>query len=175
MNNLYCSLSTQQFPLISKLILSLALESLICAEPIMNCLECARVDSVVLLDILDPLVPRIVQIDADNFPVELALVKQAQRAEDLDSPGLTHPHNLVHAHLDNIEGIVVAKCARLAVLVSVVFPGLREHAIVEDGVEHVVSQVQLTRLFVFLHILLHWVVYLIKCHFHLGCGVPILI
>lgn len=173
MDNLQSSLSSQEFSFVSKSIFSFALECLVRAEPVMYTFECARVDSIVIFDIFDIVFLSLFKIDPDDLPIELALVKQTQRAEHLHSFGLTHPHHLVHTDLHDIEGVVVPVCARLSILVLAVLPGLREHSIVEHRVQHIVTQVPLTRLLIFLHILLHWIVLFICRHLHFGCRVSI--
>ena len=139
----------------------------------MNGPECPRVEPIVIFDIFDIVFLSLLKIDPDDLPVQLALVKQTQRAEYLHGLGLAHPHDLAHADLDDIKGVVVPVGARLSVLVLTVLPGLGQHSIVEHGVEHVVTQVFLSRLLIFLHILLHWVVFLVCGHLHFGCRVSI--
>ena len=171
MYNLQSSLSIQELSLVSKSIFSFTLECFVRAEPVMNTFECPRVDSIVIFDIFDIVFLSLLKIDPDDLPVQLALVKQTQRAEYLHGLGLAHPHDLAHADLDDIKGVVVPVGARLSILVLTVLPGLGQHSIVEHGVEHVVTQVFLSRLLIFLHILLHWVVFFIRRYLHFGCRV----
>jgi hypothetical protein len=173
MDNLQSSLSSQEFSFVSKSIFPFTLECFVRAEPVMNTFECARVDSIVIFDIFDIVFLSLFKIDPNDLPIEFALVKQTQRAEYLHCFRLAHPHDLAHTDLHDIEWVVVPVCARLPILVVAVLPGLREHSIVEHGVEHVVTQVPLPRLLIFLHILLHWIVLLICRHLHFGCRVSI--
>lgn len=83
MYNLQSSFCTQELSLVPERVFSLPLECLVRAEPVMNGLECARVDSVVIFDIFDIVFLSLFKMDPYDFPVQLALVQQAQRPEYL--------------------------------------------------------------------------------------------
>ena len=78
MNNLQSSFSTQELSFVPERIFSLTLECLVRAEPVMNGLECAGVDSVVIFDIFDIVFLCLFKIDPYDLPVQLSLVQQAQ-------------------------------------------------------------------------------------------------
>ena len=78
MNNLQSSFSTQELSFVPERIFSLPLECLVRAEPVMNGLECAGVDSVVIIDIFDIVFLGLFEIDPYDLPVQLALIQQAE-------------------------------------------------------------------------------------------------
>ena len=84
MYNLQSSFCTQELSLVPERVFSLPLECLVRAEPVMNGLECARVDSIVIFDIFDIVFLSLLKIDPDDLPVQLALVDHCQGAQGLD-------------------------------------------------------------------------------------------
>ena len=78
MYNLQSSFCTQELSFVPEHVFSLSLERLVRAEPVMNGLECAGVDSVVIFDIFDIVFLGLFKIDPYDFPVQLSLVQQAQ-------------------------------------------------------------------------------------------------
>ena len=95
-------LGCEQSAPVSELILSLALECLVRAEPVLNGLECPWIEPVVVFYVLDTPFLGLFRIDADDFPVKFALVEQTERAQHFYRSGFTQSHDLVHADLDDV-------------------------------------------------------------------------
>merc|ERR1719440_1403243 len=87
----------------------------------------------------------VLNVDDDDLVVELALVDELEVAEDLDLAHLPRLPLVRRANLHDVEGVVVALGAVEAGLGGVL-PGLRQHAVVEEGgAVRVVAQLALLR------------------------------
>lgn len=81
-----------------------------------------------ILNVVELGCQRVEDIDDDDLPVCLALVKESHDSENLDLLDLTDVANLF-ANLANIKGVVVALSLGLSVGGGRVFPGLDERLI----------------------------------------------
>jgi hypothetical protein len=99
-NDFNGSLSSQNAAAVAKLILSFALVSLIGAEPFLNLLNSSRAQPVEVLQVSDLPFFRLVSVQSENLPVELALVKKAKRTQNLYRLSLTKACYFEKAHLN---------------------------------------------------------------------------
>mmetsp|Transcript_16624 Transcript_16624/g.52328 ORF Transcript_16624/g.52328 Transcript_16624/m.52328 type:complete len:290 (-) Transcript_16624:195-1064(-) len=111
-------------------------------------------------DVLELRRQRVVRADADDLPVQLAIIDHRQHAQDLH--GLDRALGQRHgADLHDVHGVVVARALGHGVLDAGVLPGLREHAVVPEDGPVVVAELAL------LHVLRDWAPRLLGVHLHL--------
>ena len=84
-----------------------------------------------VLNVVQPRGERVVDIDNEDLPVGLTLVKKSHDTEDLDLLDLTGVTDGL-SNLTDIEGVIVTVSAGLGVLDSWVFPSLGEGSVVPD-------------------------------------------
>jgi len=151
-----------------ELVLGLAIRDLVDPEPLIGCPNETWQVTLDILDIVQLGSERVVNVDDDDLPVGLTLVKEGHDTENLDLLDLASVTNLF-ADLANIEGIVVTLCLGFRVRVVGVLPGLREGTVVPNVPvmgEAVANETQ-TALF---DVLLDGVEGLILADFELGVG-----
>ena len=136
-----------------ELVLGLAVGNLVDAEPLLGGLE---ESGHLLLDVLNVVELRgegVGDINGDDLPVGLTLVKEGQAAQDLDLLDLAGVGHRV-SNLADVKGIIVPVGVGVSILVVRVLPGLGEGTVVPDVPvvrEAVVHEAQLP----LLHILLN--------------------
>jgi len=153
-----------------KLVLGLAIRDLVDPEPLVR-----RTDETgeVVLDVLNIVQfvgERIINVDNDDFPVGLALVEESHNTEDLDLLDLAGVADLL-TDLTDVERVVVTLGLGFWVGGLRVFPGLRESTVVPDITvvgEAVANETQTT----LLNVLLDGVESLLLGYLHLRIGPP---
>jgi hypothetical protein len=147
-------------------VLGLAIESLDVSEPFLDLGDLARVLLVEVVHVLDVVSEGLVNFDCDNFVVDFLLINESKATED---EIVTHGENGlsgigVLANVDQVNWITIS------VLGPVVFPGLRDEAIVEDGGHSVLSQLPFSSLLVDVGVRENGVVDSLFRHFELCPG-----
>ena len=112
-------------------VFGLAVGDLVDAEPLVGGADEAGHVALDVLDVVELGGEGVVDVDDDDLPVGLALVEEGHDAEDLDLLDLTGVADRL-SDLADVEGVVVAVCLGLGVLVGGVLPGLGEGAVVPD-------------------------------------------
>lgn len=79
-----------------------------------------------VLNVVEPVRERVVDVDDDDLPVGLALVEESHDAEDLDLLDLANVSDLL-ADLADVQRVVVALGLSLGVGLGRVLPGLIEN------------------------------------------------
>ena len=105
------------------MVLGLAIGDLVDTEPLVGGPEETREVTLNVLNVVEFGSQRIVDIDGDDLPVGLLLIKQGHHTEDLDLLDLTRVANQL-TDLANVQRIVVTLGLGLGVDDMRVFPGL---------------------------------------------------
>mmetsp|Transcript_17919 Transcript_17919/g.30479 ORF Transcript_17919/g.30479 Transcript_17919/m.30479 type:complete len:200 (-) Transcript_17919:261-860(-) len=150
----------------------LAVVGLDLPQPLHDLFEGGGVLLLVLLDGADAHLLGEGLVDDEELPVELALVNEAEGAEDLEVVDVVEAHVGV-GQVDDVEGVIVANALGGGVDVAAILPGLGDHSIVEEGGERVVAEHGLPRHLVLLLILHDGCPHLLGLHLHLGGGAPL--
>lgn len=151
-----------------ELILRLAIGDLVDPEPFVGCPDETGQVTLDILNIIQLGSERVVNVNDDDLPVGLTLIKEGHDTENLDLLDLASVTDLF-ADLANIEGIVVTLGLGFRVRVVGVLPGLWEGTVVPNVTvmgEAVANETQ-TTLF---DVLLNGVEDLILGDFQLGVG-----
>mmetsp|Transcript_41711 Transcript_41711/g.135776 ORF Transcript_41711/g.135776 Transcript_41711/m.135776 type:complete len:242 (+) Transcript_41711:72-797(+) len=139
-NHLERVLAAHRLLVEAKLVLRLAVDRLVHAQPLAQRRHKAGQLRLDVVDVIEPRREDVVHIDHDALPVRLAVVNHRKAAEDLDLGDGPRLQNL-GPDLDGINRVVVTNVARVGRRVLRVLPRLRERAVVEEHVtEVVVSQ-----------------------------------
>mmetsp|Transcript_25678 Transcript_25678/g.70613 ORF Transcript_25678/g.70613 Transcript_25678/m.70613 type:complete len:292 (+) Transcript_25678:104-979(+) len=144
----------------AELVELLAVRRLVPAQPLTDPADHAGALLVDVRDVRELLRKGVVFADADDLPVQLAVVDHRQDPQHLDRLHGAHWQRL-GADLHGIQRVIVADDLQLRVLVDRVFPRLGEHAVVPEDGPVVVAQLAL------LHVLLDGILWLLGVHLHL--------
>ena len=93
-------------------------------EPLVRCTDETREVVLDILDIVQLVCKRVVDINDDDLPVSLTLVEESHDSENLDLLDLADVSDLL-ADLADIERIVITLGLGLRVLLLRIFPGLQ--------------------------------------------------
>jgi len=130
-NNVSGILLVLAFSSESELVLWLSIRNLVDSEPLIRSPQKTREVSLNILNIIELRCQRIVDINDNDLPVGLLLIKQSHDSEDLDLLDLTRVSNQF-TNLADIQWIVVALGLGLGVDDIRVFPSLGESTIVPE-------------------------------------------
>lgn len=125
--------------IVAELVLSFTIVGLVHAEPLEDFLQGTGVLLLQSVLISDAVLFRVGGLKCDEFPVQLALVDEAQSTDDLQLRELETLH-VTRRKVDNIQRVVVTGAASALVRVVRILPRLRHHAVVEIRREAIVPQ-----------------------------------
>jgi hypothetical protein len=115
----------------SKSVLWLAIGNFVDPEPFVGRADQSWQVPLNILNVVEPIGKRIVDVDDDDLPVSLALVEQCHDAQNFDLLNLASVANLF-TDLADVQRVVITFSLGLGVGLGRVFPGLGESTVVPD-------------------------------------------